>query len=162
MIFWFWCWPPFGSHFGGLLGAQMEAKAINKPAQQNIKKWCPTWAQTGPKGGPKMEPKSSKMRSWKHLASRVAPKWPPDPLQDRFWRSFGTIFELNLVLKMFACVLEQHVANTDLQNHVDSNKTCQTQHQRPHSNQTKSSAYTCPPNNGALARREARGSGRSP
>ena len=38
-----------------------------------------------------MEPKSSKMRSWKHLVSRVAPKRPPDPLQDRFWRGFGTI-----------------------------------------------------------------------
>ena len=82
---------PFGSHFGGLLGAQMEAKAINKPSQKSIKKWCPKWGQSGPKGGPKMEPKSSKMRSWKHLASRVAPKWPPGPLQDRFWRGFGTM-----------------------------------------------------------------------
>ena len=92
MICMFWFWPPFGSHFGGVLGAQMEAKAIKKPLQKNIlKKWCPKWDQTGPKGSPKMKPKSSKMRSWKHLVSRVAPKWPPDPLQDRFWRGFGTI-----------------------------------------------------------------------
>ena len=84
-------WPPFGSHFGGVLGAQMEAKAFKKALQKNNKKWCPKWAQTGPKGGPKMEPKSSKMKSWKHLVSRVAPKSPPDPLEDRFWRGLGTI-----------------------------------------------------------------------
>ena len=90
-----WCWPPFGSHFGGVSGAQMEAKAINKPLQKNIKKkWCPTWAQTDPKWGPKMEPKSSNMRSWKHLVSRVAVKWPPEPLQDQFWKGVGTIFGL--------------------------------------------------------------------
>ena len=59
--------------------------------KKTSKKWCPKWTQTGPKGDPKMEPKSSKMRSWKHLVSRVAPKRPPDPLQDRFWRRFGTI-----------------------------------------------------------------------
>ena len=91
MIFMFWFWPPLGAHFGGVLGAQMEAKAIKKPFQKKLKKWCPKWPQTGPKGGPKMEPKSSKMRSWKHLVSRVAPKWPLDPLQDRCWRGFGTI-----------------------------------------------------------------------
>ena len=91
MIFRLWFWPPFGSHFGGVLGAQMEAKAIKRPFQKHIKKWCPTWAQTGPKGGPKLEPKSSNMKSWKHIVSRVAPKWPPETLQDRFWRGFGTI-----------------------------------------------------------------------
>ena len=72
-----------------------EPKWRPRPSKSRFKKtskqWCPTWAQTGPKGGPKMEPKSSKMRSWKHLVSRVAPKRPPDPLQDRFWRGFGTI-----------------------------------------------------------------------
>ena len=87
MIFRFWFWLPFWSHFGGVLGAQMEAKAIKKPLQKTLRKLCPKWAQTGPK----MEPKSSKMKSWKHLVSRVAPKWPPEPLQDRFWRGLGTI-----------------------------------------------------------------------
>ena len=38
-----------------------------------------------------MEPKPSQMRSWKHLVSRVAPRWPPDPLQDRFWGGFEII-----------------------------------------------------------------------
>ena len=84
-------WPPFGSHFGGVLGAQMEAKAIKKPFQKNIKnmmpKMTPNWSQRGFK----MEPKSSKMKSWNHLVSRMAPKWRPETLQARFWRGFGTI-----------------------------------------------------------------------
>ena len=91
MNFMFWFWLPFGSHFGGVLGAQFEANATKKPLQKHIKKWWPKWAQTGPKGGPKMEPKSLKMKSWKHLVSKMAPKRPPDPLQDRFWKGFGTI-----------------------------------------------------------------------
>ena len=82
--FWVSFWRCFGSSNGG----QGHQKNIAK----NTNTWCPKWAQTGPKGGSKMEPKSSKMRSWKHLVSRVAPKWPPDPLQDRFWRGCGTIF----------------------------------------------------------------------
>ena len=91
MNFSFRFWPPFGSHFGGVLGAQMEAKVIKKPCQKTSKTWCPKLPQTGPKGSPKMEAKSSKMKSWKHLVSRVAPKWRPEPLQARFWRGFGTI-----------------------------------------------------------------------
>ena len=82
--FWVSFWRSFGSPNGG----QGHQKAISKKTSN---KWCPKWAQTGPKGGPKMESKSTKMRSWKHLVSRVAPKWPPKPFQDRFWRGFGTI-----------------------------------------------------------------------
>ena len=59
--------------------------------KKTSKKWCPKWPQKGPKGNPKMEPKLSKMKSWKHLVSRVAPKWRPEPLQARFWRGFETI-----------------------------------------------------------------------
>ena len=80
---------------GLILEVFWEPKWRPRPSKSHLKKtskkWCPKWPQTGPKGGPKMEPKSSKMRSWKHLVSRVAPKWPPEPLQDRFWRGFGTI-----------------------------------------------------------------------
>ena len=91
MKFRFWFWPPFGFHFGGVLGVPTEAKAIKKPLQKIIKKWCPKWPQTGPKNNSQMESKLWKMRSWKHLVSRIAPKRPPDPLQDRFWRGFVTI-----------------------------------------------------------------------
>ena len=90
MIFSFWFWPPFGSHFGGVLGAQMEAKAIKKPLQKNIKemmpKMSPNWCQRGSQIGAKIV-KSEVLEAPCFL---VAPKWPPDPLQDRFWRGFGT------------------------------------------------------------------------
>ena len=85
----------FDPLLGLILEVFWEPKWRPKPSKSHFKKtskkWCPKWPQTGPKGGPKMEPKSSKMRSWKHLVSRVAPKRPPEPLQDRFWRGFGTI-----------------------------------------------------------------------
>ena len=49
-------------------------------------------APNEPKEDSNLEPKSSKMkRSWKHLVSRVAPKWPLELLQDRCWKGFGTI-----------------------------------------------------------------------
>ena len=72
-------------------GAKWRPRPSKSHFKKTSKKWCPTWVQNGPKGGPKMEPKSLKMRSWKHLVSKIAPKRPPDPLQDRFWRGFGTI-----------------------------------------------------------------------
>ena len=31
------------------------------------------------------------MSSWKHIVSRVAPNWLPEPLQDRFWRVLGNL-----------------------------------------------------------------------
>ena len=85
----------FDPLLGLILEVFWEPKWRPRPSKSIFKKtsnkWCPKWSQTGPKGGPKMEPKLSKMRSWKHLVSRVAPKWPQEPLQDRFWRGFGTI-----------------------------------------------------------------------
>ena len=104
MIFRFGFGPPFGSHFGGVLGAQMEANAIKKPPQKNINN---NDAQYEPKLVPKGLPNWShndKMKSWKHLASRVAPKWPPEPLQDRFWKGFGTILgPFSSVVLTFVC-----------------------------------------------------------
>ena len=48
----------FGSHFGGVLGAQMEAKAIKKPFQKNIKKMMskmtPNWSQRVSQNGAKI------------------------------------------------------------------------------------------------------------
>ena len=85
----------FGTLLELILEVFWEAKWRPKPSKSRLKKTpkkrCPKWPKHGPKGGPKMEPKSSKMRSWKHLVSKMAPKRPPDPLQDRFWRGVGTI-----------------------------------------------------------------------
>ena len=51
-------WHPFGFHFGGVLGAQMEANAIKKPHQKNIKKMMPkmtpNWSQRGSQNGAKI------------------------------------------------------------------------------------------------------------
>ena len=53
-----WVLAPFASHFGGVLGAQMEAKAIKKPPQKNIKKMMPNmspkWSQRGSQNGAKI------------------------------------------------------------------------------------------------------------
>ena len=58
MIFRFWCGSPFGSHFAGVLGAQMEAKAFKKALQKNIKeimpKMTPNWPQRGSPNGAKI------------------------------------------------------------------------------------------------------------
>ena len=53
MKFKFWFWPPSGSHFGGVLGVQMEAKAIKKPLQKNIKNDVQNDPKLVPKGVPK-------------------------------------------------------------------------------------------------------------
>ena len=110
---WFSCFG-FDPLLGLILEVFWEPKWRPKPSKRHFKKtskkYCPKWPQTDPKGGPKMEPKLSKMKSWKRLVSRVAPKWPPEPLQDRFWRGFGTIlkpFSLAFLtcLMIFACIL---------------------------------------------------------
>ena len=126
-----WFWHPFGFHFGGVLGAQMEAKAIKKPLQKNINKNdAQNEPQQVPNGGPKLEPKSSKVRSWKHLASRVVPKLPPHIIQDRFRKGFGSILVpcssifSNICFVIFACILLQHVANTMVQNHKELSRVC--------------------------------------
>ena len=76
--------------------AQMDPKSSKMPSRRHIKKTSKNDAQNEPKlvpkWGPKVEPKSPKMMSWGHLCTRVAPKWPPDSLQARFWTGFGTIY----------------------------------------------------------------------
>ena len=64
--------------------SRRHIKKTSKNDTQNEPKLVPQW-------GPKVEPKSPKMMSWGHLRTRVAPERPPDPLQDQFWRCFGTI-----------------------------------------------------------------------
>ena len=90
MKFRFWFWPPFGSHFGGVLGAQMEAKAIKKPLQKNIKKnmpkMSPNWSQKGSQIGAKIVKSEVLEAPCFKGGSQVASR----PLQDRFWRGFGT------------------------------------------------------------------------
>ena len=79
---------PFGYHFGGALGAQMEAKAIKKPFQKNIKqmmtKMNANWSQRESKNGAKIVNnevlEAPCFKDGSHEASRAP--------QDRFWRTF--------------------------------------------------------------------------
>ena len=84
-------WHPFGSHFGGVLGGQMEAKAIKKPSQKNIKKTMPKmtqkWSQRGSQNGAKIVKNEVLEAPCFKDGSQEASR----PLQDRFWRGFGTI-----------------------------------------------------------------------
>ena len=91
MKFSFRFWPPFRFHFGGVLGGQMEAKAIKKPSQKNIKnmmpKMTPNWSQRGSQNGAKIVKnevlEAPCFKGGSQVASRPPPGW--------FWRGFGTI-----------------------------------------------------------------------
>ena len=91
MTFRSWFWLPFGSHFGDVLGAQMEAKAIKKPFQKNIEKMMPKmipkWSQRGSQNGAQIVKHEVLEAPCFKGGSQVASR----PLQDRFWRGFGTI-----------------------------------------------------------------------
>ena len=82
--FWVSFWRCFGSPNGG----QSLQKCTSKKHQKMMATMSPKWSQRGPK----REPKSSKMTSWISPSSTRAPKWPPWPLQHRFWSPFGSIW----------------------------------------------------------------------
>ena len=132
MNFSFWFWPPFGSHFGGVLGAQMEAKAIKKPLPKNIKKMMPkmspNWSQRGSQNGAKSVKNEVLEAPCFKGGSQVASRAPPGSILERFWDHFGTIFisfsNILLCLMIFAYILEQHVANKNVQHHKESSKEC--------------------------------------
>ena len=106
----------------------MEAKAIKKPLQKNINKMMPKLVPKGSQIGAKIIKNEVLEAPCFKGGSQVASRAPPGSILERFWDHFGAIFNgvLNLVLVMFACVLEQHVANTYLQNHKESSKECNT------------------------------------
>ena len=84
----FWFWPPLGSHFGGVLGAQMEAKATKKTLQKNIKK---NDTQNDPKLVPKGVPKWSQNRQKWSLGSILFQGWLPSGLQSPSRIDFGEV-----------------------------------------------------------------------
>ena len=130
MIFVFWSWVPFGSHFGGVLGAQMEAKAFKKALQKNIKKMMPkmtpNWSQRGSQNGAKIVKNEVLEASCFKGGSQEASRPPPGSILERFWDHFGTTFVSfsSLCLELFACILWQHVANTNVQKNKESPKEC--------------------------------------
>ena len=133
----FWFWPPCGSHFGGALGAQMEAKAMKKPSQKNIlkkmmPKMTPNWSQRGSQNGAQIV----KSEVWEAPCfkggSQVASRAPPGSILERFWEHVGTIFVSfsNMFLMICVCILLQLVANKNVQNHQEASRECSRELQR--------------------------------
>ena len=91
MILMFLFWTPVGSPFGGVLGAQMEAKSIKKrfsKVSQNYDGQHIIFCSIlGSLWGSKMETKMVKKPT---LAQVGVPEGP----RDRVWKDFGAILEL--------------------------------------------------------------------
>ena len=96
MIFRFRFWPPFGSHVGCVLGAQMEAKAIKKPSyyKKNIKQMMPNmspnWSQRGSQNGAKIIKSGVLEAPCFKGGSQVASRAPPGSILVRY--HLGSIF----------------------------------------------------------------------
>ena len=111
MKFGFGFCPPFGSHFGGVLGAQMEANAIKKPLQKNINKMMPKidphWSQRGTQIGAKIVKNEVLEAPCFKDGSQDASRPPPGSILERFWDHFGTMFVSfsDICLEIFASIL---------------------------------------------------------
>ena len=130
MNFSFRFWLPFGSHFGGVLGVQMEAKAIKKSPQKNTKKMIPkmtpNWSQRGSQNGATIVKSEFLEAPCFKGCSQVASRPPPGSILERFWGHFGTMFVSfsNILLVIVACILWRRVANKNVQTHKESSKEC--------------------------------------
>ena len=89
----------------------MEAKAIKKPVQENIKqvmpKMSPNWSQRGSQNGAKIVKNEVLEASYFKGGSQEASRPPPGSILERFWDHFGTIFVSfsDVVLMFFVCML---------------------------------------------------------
>ena len=96
MNFSFWCWPPFGSHFGRGLGSpnggQGHQKATSKKHQNMMPKMNPTWSQRGSQNGAKIVKNDVLEAPCFKGGSQVASRPPPGSILERFCDHFGTMF----------------------------------------------------------------------
>ena len=89
----------------------MEAKAIKKPFQKNIKKMMPkmnpNWSQRGFQNGAKIIKNEVLEASCFKGGSQVASRPPSGSILERFWDHFGTMFVnfSNICLMNLACIL---------------------------------------------------------
>ena len=99
----------------------MEAKAFKKALQKNSLK---NDAQNEPKLVPKGSQNGAKIVKNEVLeascfkgGSQEASRPPPGSILERFWEHFGTIFVnfCTIFWLIFACILQQHVANQNVQ-----------------------------------------------
>ena len=128
----------FGPLLGFILEVFWEPKWRPRPSKSHLRKTSKNDCQNEPKLVPKGVPTWSRNHQKWGLGSTLLQGWLPSGLQtplgsilERFWDHSGTMFNvfLNLLFVVFACVLEQHVANTDLQNHKESCKNATTNFQ---------------------------------
>ena len=89
----------------------MEAKAIKKPLQKNIKnmmpKMSPNWSQRGSQNGAKIVKNEVLEAPCFKCGSQVASRAPPGSILERFWDPFGTILVSfsDICLAIFASIL---------------------------------------------------------
>ena len=85
----------------------MEAKAIKKPSQKNIKKMMPkmtpNWSQRGSQNGAKIIKNEVLEAPCFKDGSQVASRDPPGSILERFWDHFGQFS--NIFFVIFACIL---------------------------------------------------------
>ena len=119
---------PFGvsfwRSFGSLNGGQCHQKATSKNIKKMMPKMTPNWSQRGSQNEAKIVKNDVLEAHCFKGGSQVASRAPPGSILERFWDHFGTTFNsfLNRLFVIWASVLEQHVANTYLQNHKESRK----------------------------------------
>ena len=124
--------PPFEFHFGGVLGAQMEPKAIKKPLQKNIKTkmpyMSPSWSQRESQNGVQIIKNEALEAPCFKGGSQEASRALPGSILDRFWDwdLCETIFISlsNLCLVILARILQQYVTNKSVQHHKESSREC--------------------------------------
>ena len=89
----------------------MEAKAMKKPPQKNIKKIIakmnPNWSQRGSQNATKIVKSEVLEAPCFKGGSQVASRPPPGSILERFWDPFGTMFVSfsDICLVIFASIL---------------------------------------------------------
>ena len=89
----------------------MEAKAIKKPSDKNIKKMMPkmtpNWSQRGSQNGAKIVKNEVLEAPCSKDGSQEASRAPPGSILERFWDHFGSIFVSfsDIFFMIFACIL---------------------------------------------------------
>ena len=89
----------------------MEAKAIKKPSQKNIKKTMPKmtqkWSQRGSQNGAKIVKNEVLEAPCFKGGSQVASRPPPGSILERFWDHVGIMFVSfsDICFVNFACIL---------------------------------------------------------
>ena len=104
----------------------MEAKAIKKPFQKNIKKMMPEMSPKGSQYGAKIVKNEVLEAPCFKGGSQEASRAPPGSILERFWDHFGTMFVSfsNLFFVILARILQQYITNKIAQKRKESSREC--------------------------------------